>query len=200
MMRANLSQEAVILAAAELADQQGFEAVTVSALARRFDVKPASLYSHVRDRAAVLDGLHELALGELAALIAEETAGRSGRDALAGLAGAHRRYAREHPGRWAAMQQPAREQTVRSGEAARVVTLIWAVLRAYDLPDDELVHATRLVGATINGFLALERSGSFGHRTDSAALSWERAVDALDLALRAWPGGGTSLSRKTTSA
>ena len=188
MTRIPLNRNAVLSAAADLADRDGFETVSVSALARHLGVQPASLYSHVRDRAAVLDGVHTLALAELAALIADETAGRSGRDALAGLAGAHRTFARERPGRWAALQRRAAPETARSAEAARVVSLIWAVLRAYDLAEDELVNATRFVGGSINGFLALEQSGAYDHRDTASELSWQRAVDALDRALATWPG------------
>ncbi len=50
MARAGLTPERLTRAAAELADEVGFGNVTVSALARRFGVKDASLYSHVKRR------------------------------------------------------------------------------------------------------------------------------------------------------
>ena len=183
----NVSRNAVVAAAADLADREGFDAITVSALARHFGVQPASLYSHVRGRAAVLEGVHVLALAELAAAVGDAVAGRSGRDALAGLADAHRDYAGQHPGRWQALQRPASPETARSEGAARLVALIWAVLRAYDLPEAELVHATRFVAATVNGFLSLDRSGGFDHRAPDSEVSWLRALDALDRSLRSWP-------------
>jgi AcrR family transcriptional regulator len=180
----------VIAAAAELADQEGFDAITLSALARRFGVQTASLYSHVRDRSALLHAVHELALGELADRVALAIAGRSRRAALAGLAEAHRGYARDCPGRWAALQRPAAASTVGSEAAGRLVALNLAVLRGYRLPETELVHATRLLGATINGFLALEASGSFGHRDPAPDTSWQRALDALDTVFHSWPSEG----------
>jgi AcrR family transcriptional regulator len=191
MARANLTPLVLIAAAADLADRDGFDAVTLSALARHFGVRTASLYSHVRDRSALLDGVHELALGELADRIAIAIAGRSGRDALIALADAQRDYARQSPGRWAALQRPAAPSTVGSEAAGQLVALTWAVLRGYPLPDVELVHATRLLGATVNGFLALEAAGSFGHRDPAPDVSWRRALDALDTVLRSWPSEGT---------
>lgn len=190
MARANLSPAVVIAAAAELADQEGFDAITLSALARRFGVQTASLYSHVRDRSALLHAVHELALGELADRVALAIAGRSCRAALAGLAEAHRGYARECPGRWAALQRPAAASTVGSEAARRLVALNLAVLRGYRLPETELVHATRLLGATLNGFLALEASGSFSHRDPAPDTSWQRALDALDTVFHSWPSEG----------
>ncbi|MFY1673471.1 WHG domain-containing protein [Plantactinospora sp. WMMB334] len=192
MGRANLTSAVVVAAAAELADREGFDAITLSALARRFGVQTASLYSHVRDRSSLLDSVHELALGELADRIAISIGGRSGRDALVALADAHRDYARQFPGRWSALQRPAAASTVHSDAAGRVVALTLAVLRGYQLPGTELVHATRLLGATINGFLSLEASGSMGHREPATEVSWRRALDALDTAFRCWPTGGKS--------
>ncbi|MFC3499665.1 TetR/AcrR family transcriptional regulator [Micromonospora krabiensis] len=192
MARANLTPAVVITAAADLADREGFDAITLSALARRFGVQTASLYSHVRDRSALLDSVHELALGELADRIAIAIGGLSGRDALVALADAHRDYARQFPGRWAALQRPAAASTVQSEAAGQVVALTLAMLRGYRLPETELVHATRLLAATINGFLALEASGSIAHREPPAELSWRRALDALDTVFRSWPTEGNS--------
>jgi AcrR family transcriptional regulator len=187
MPRANLSAQVVIAAGADLADADGFEQVTLSAVARRLGVQTASLYHHVRDRAELLAGIHELALEELADRIADAVAGRAGRDALVGLAEAQRTFARTSPGRWAALQQPAAPSTVASPGARRVAELTMAVLRGYDLPEAELVHVTRFLGATVNGFLALERSGGFGHRNPAPEVSWQRTLTALDAIVRTWP-------------
>ncbi|ALG08436.1 hypothetical protein AOZ06_17300 [Kibdelosporangium phytohabitans] len=177
----------MIAEAMALADADGFEAVTLSAVARRLGVRTPSLYSHVRDRDALLDGIHAVALAEFAARVAEAIAGRAGRDALEGFAAAHRRYARESPGRWQSLQRRAGEAVVRSDAARKIVALTGAVLRSYPLPPDEHVHAVRVLGSTLNGFLALERTGSFDHSHPSPDVSWRRTIDALDALLRSWP-------------
>ncbi|MCZ9336226.1 TetR/AcrR family transcriptional regulator, partial [Streptomyces sp. TRM76130] len=66
MARAGLTKERLIAAGADLADQVGFGQVTVSALARRFDVKVASLYSHLRNSQELRTGIALLAHAELA--------------------------------------------------------------------------------------------------------------------------------------
>src|SRR5204863_8542685 len=53
MARAGLSAEAVVDAAAQLADREGLEAVTLARLAADAGVRPPSLYAHV-------DGLDDL--------------------------------------------------------------------------------------------------------------------------------------------
>jgi len=187
MPRAHLTTSSVIADAAALADADGLGAVTVSAVARRLGVKPASLYEHVAGLVPLLDGVQVMALGELGDRVGAAVAGLSGRDALRGLADAHRAYALERPGAWAALQRPAAEAVAGSPEAARVAELLLAVVRGYPVPAPALVHAARFVGATVNGFLALTRADAFSHRSDSEHESWAAAVDALDRALRSWP-------------
>ncbi|GHS88527.1 TetR family transcriptional regulator [Actinomycetota bacterium] len=199
MTRAPLTPAAIVAEAAALADESGLDAVTLSAVARRLGVQTPSLYSHVRDHAALLDGITALALADLAERIAAAIAGRAGRHALEGFADAHRAFAREAPGRWQSLQRRAGPTAVASGAARTVVTLTDAVLRGYDLPETERVHAIRLMGAAINGFLTLERVGSFDHSQPPPEESWRRAVTALDSLLRAWPTDPITSQDRTPS-
>ena len=102
MARAGLSGERLALAGAELADEVGFDQVTVSAVARRFGVQVASLYSHVRNSDDLKTRIATVALTELADQAADAVAGRAGRDALVALADVYRAYAQHHPGRYTA--------------------------------------------------------------------------------------------------
>nr|WP_062339425.1 TetR/AcrR family transcriptional regulator [Herbidospora sakaeratensis] len=182
-----LTAASIVEAAADLADATGFDSVTLSAVARRLGVRSPSLYSHVQDRDALLEGVTVLALTELASRVSVAVAGRAGRSALEALADAHRDYARESPGRWDALQRPVGEEAARSAGARDIVALTAAVLRGYPLPESEHVHAVRFIGSTVNGYLRIERNGGFAHSRPSAAVSWHRIIDALDAALRAWP-------------
>jgi AcrR family transcriptional regulator len=188
MERASLTSALVVADAAALADEAGFEAVTLSAVARRLGVQAPSLYSHVRDREALLDGVTALALGELSQRIATAIAGRAGRAALDGYTTAYREFARSCPGRWQSLQRRAGDVVVRSDAARQVVVLARALLRGYPVPEDQHVHAIRVLGATINGYLAIERIGGFDHSEPSPEVSWRKTVQVLDALLNAWPG------------
>ena len=187
MARVGLTPERLVLAGAELADELGFDAVTLSAVARRFDVKVASLYSHLSGSADLKDRIAVHALQELAARASSALVGRSGRDALLGFAGAYRAYAAQHPGRYAATRHPLPDDLLGAGRAHAELTL--AVLRGYGLQGDDAVHAVRLIGSTVHGFIALERAGGFAHSAPPSEESWGRIVDALDLTLRQWSDG-----------
>ncbi|MFF7049874.1 TetR/AcrR family transcriptional regulator [Streptomyces griseorubiginosus] len=185
--RAGLTPERLTVAAADLADEVGFENVTLAGLAKRFGVKDASLYSHVRNLQDLRVRVALLAGGEMIDRIAVAVAGRAGKDALAAFAGAYRAYALERPGRYAATQIPI-DQSLIAGTPAlrRTAEITYGMLRAYGLSEPDLTDAVRLLRATFHGYCALESTGGFGAARDVRA-SWDKAVDALHIALENWP-------------
>jgi AcrR family transcriptional regulator len=187
MPRAGLTPDRLVAAAADLADEAGFEHVTLSALARRFGVKDASLYSHVRSLRDLRTRMALLAGGEMIDRIAAAVAGHTGRDALAAFAGAYRAYALEHPGRYAATQIPL-DQALATDSAAlrRTAEVTYGMLRAYGLVEPDLTDAVRLLRSAFHGYCALESTGAFGAPRDVQA-SWDKAIDALHVLLLNWP-------------
>ncbi|MFI1561672.1 TetR/AcrR family transcriptional regulator [Streptomyces sp. NPDC020490] len=187
MARAGLSAERLTQAGAELADEVGFEQVTVSALARRFDVKVASLYSHVRNSQDLRTRIALLALEEMADRAADALAGRAGKDALTALADVYRDYAREHPGRYAAAQLRLDPATAAASAGVRHAQMTRAILRGYDLAEPDQTHAVRLLGSVFHGYVSLELGGGFSHSAPDTQETWTRILDALDTVLRNWP-------------
>lgn len=187
MARAGLTTQRLTRAGAELADEVGFEQVTVSALARRFDVKVASLYSHVRNSQDLRTRIAQLALEEMADRGAAALAGRAGKDALTAFANVYRDYAREHPGRYAAAQLRLDPQAAAASAGGRHAQMARAVLRGYDLAEPDRTHAVRLLGSVFHGYVSLEMGGGFSHSTPDTQETWSRTLDALDALLRNWP-------------
>ncbi|WP_370114923.1 TetR/AcrR family transcriptional regulator [Streptacidiphilus sp. MAP12-33] len=176
-----LTADRVAHAAADLADEAGFDRLTVAAVARRLGVADASLYAHLRNLAELRERVAALAMAELADALGEAVAGRGGRDALVAFADAYRGFALGHPGRYAATQLP-----VDSEGGHRVVAACAALLRGYALDTVAEVDAIRLLCGTFHGWVTLEAAGRFrlGRPMDA---SWRVALDALDGALKAMP-------------
>ncbi|WP_327713314.1 WHG domain-containing protein [Streptomyces sp. NBC_00464] len=187
MVRAGLTPDRLAQAGAELADEVGFEQVTVSALARRFDVKVASLYSHLKNSHDLRTRIALLALEELADRGAAALAGRAGKDALSAFANVYRDYAREHPGRYAAAQFKLDPEAAAASAGGRHARMTRAILRGYDLTEPDQTHAVRLLGSVFHGYVSLEMQGGFSHSAPDSQESWTRVVDALDALLRNWP-------------
>ncbi|MFE5125540.1 TetR/AcrR family transcriptional regulator [Streptomyces sp. NPDC056669] len=187
MGRVGLTTERLTQAGAELADELGFDQVTVSELARRFDVKVASLYSHVKNGQDLKTRIALLALEELADRAAEALAGRAGKDALTAFANVYRDYAREHPGRYAAAQFRLDPEAAAASAGGRHSQMTRAILRGYDLTEPDQTHAVRLLGSVFHGYVSLELAGGFSHSAPDSEESWSRTLDALDALLRNWP-------------
>ncbi|GII52183.1 transcriptional regulator [Planotetraspora thailandica] len=192
MVRAGLTTDRVVEAAADMADDVGFENVTLSAMARRFGVKDASLYSHVKNLKDLRERVALLAADEWAARIAAALAGRAGKDALIAFAGAYRTFAVDHPGRYAATFMQL-DPAVLAGSTAhrRILELTSSLLLAYGLAEPDLTDAVRLLRSTFHGYASLEAIGAFGHPRDIEA-SWERALHALHFTLENWASSDPS--------
>ncbi|MCC8250108.1 TetR/AcrR family transcriptional regulator [Saccharothrix luteola] len=187
MARAGLTVERLVRAAAELADEVGFDNLTVSALARRFGVKDASLYSHLKNAQDLRERVAVLALAELADRAASALAGRAGKDALVAFANAYRDYAKEHPGRYAAMQVDLTPEIAATSRADRHSEMTRAILRGYHLPEPAETDAVRLLHSTVHGYTALEAAGGFRHHPRDTEASWSKTLDALHALLGNWP-------------
>ncbi|MFE3167009.1 TetR/AcrR family transcriptional regulator [Streptomyces sp. NPDC059224] len=184
MARAGLTPERLTVAGAELADEVGFDQVTVSALARRFDVKVASLYSHLKNSQELRTRIALFALEELADRVADALAGRAGKDALAAFADAYRDYARDHPGRYDAARFRLDPETAAASAGVRHAQMTRAILRGYDLTEPDQTHAVRMLGSVFHGYVSLELAGGFEHSAPDARESWAWIVDSLDTLLR----------------
>ncbi len=189
MPRAGLTSTRLVDAAAELADEVGLDAVTLTALAQRFGVATPSLYSHVRSTADLRTRIALLALDETADLVASALAGVSRRQAIGAVGQVWRDYAVAHPGRYAATRLPLDVEAAAASAGPRHADLARASLRGYDLTDVAATHAVRLLGATFHGYAALESAGAFGHGGPTAPTSdesWAHVVDGLDTLLTSW--------------
>lgn len=186
MARAGLTPDRVIEEAARVADESGWDGLSLASVAGRLGVKLPSLYKHVASLDALRGEVAARATQELADEITAAAVGRSGRDALHAVADAYRAYARRHPGRYAASVRspdPESPTHVAAGEAA--LSVILATLRGYGLDGSDAVDATRALRAALHGFVALETGGGFGLPQD-VDRSFRRLVDGFDATLTAW--------------
>ncbi|USX25087.1 WHG domain-containing protein [Oxalobacteraceae bacterium OTU3CINTB1] len=186
MPRIGLTPELLTKTAGELADEIGFSSITLTELARRFDMKVASLYSHVKNSEDLRARVALLSLGKLASRAEQAVAGRSGKAALTAIANVHRAFAREHPGLFEAARHRLQGPLADDNGGLRISRLMRAVLRGYALDEVECTHAIRLLGSVFLGFPMLELAGSFDHSQPAIDTSWDRTIEALDAVLNGW--------------
>src|SRR5215468_7083392 len=82
MPRAGLTAADVVQAAADIADERGYQQLTIGLVAARLGIRAPSVYKHVSGLAELQHQLATRAVTELGDGIATAVAGRAGRDAL----------------------------------------------------------------------------------------------------------------------
>ncbi len=181
-----LNTERVIAAAAAVADETGLDRLTMAAVAKRLGVSLPGLYKHIDG----LDGLRrDLAVAGVRDLTAAMTAsacGRSGRDALHGIAAAYRSYAALHPALCAAsIRAPAPDDAEHLAVGDAAVGTLRAALDGYGITGDDVIHAIRCLRVALHGFVSLEAAGGFG-LPQSVDETFARLIDSLDATFSRW--------------
>lgn len=185
-MADRLTRATLVLRAADLADEIGLDALTITRVGRAVGIAPPGVYRHVADVADLRRAIGTLAATEVTRVVEQAGAGLGDQEALLSVATALRTWAGAHPARYAALQEaPDPDDAAGATAAAGVVAALAATLRGYRLTGDDLTDGIRLLRATVHGFVDLELRGGFKQPRDLTA-SFERAVRALDPALRSW--------------
>lgn len=183
MARAGVTPERVVDEATAVADEHGFDALTLATVADRLGVRTPSLYKHVAGLPDLRRLLRIRAKRELAATLSAAAVGRSRGDALRSLAHAYRDWALARPGLYAAAQVAPEAGDSEDEEAsAAAVQVVFDALRGYGVSEDTMVDATRTLRAGLHGFVALDAAGGYAlPRPLAASMDWW--LDSLDRAL-----------------
>jgi AcrR family transcriptional regulator len=186
MPRAGLTAERIVSEAAAVADEVGLDQLTLAAVAQRFGVALPSLYKHIDGLAGLKRGLAVLGMDRLGAALTKAAVGRSGRDALTGVAHAYRSFASERPGLYAAtLRAPRPDDVEHIGVSQQVLDVLFALMASYRIDGSDAVHAIRFSRSALHGFVALEGSGAFG-MAESVDQSFDLLIGALHVSLTRW--------------
>lgn len=161
--RIGLDLPTLLDAATELADGNGFEAVTLSMLAQKLEIRSPSLYNHIAGLPELRRLLAYRGLEELAGRLEQEVTDLFGDDAIRAFCQAYLSFARAHPGLYQALQAapaPGDELLGQAGE--RLLKPIYRIMDGYGLKGDYAVHAVRSIRSLLHGFVTLEQQGGFG--------------------------------------
>ena len=185
--RAGLSKEAVVEAAASLADEKGLEAVTLSGLASELGIRTPSLYNHVAGLGGLRRELALMGVRELGQRLSRAAAGKAADEGIFGLAQAYRGLVKERPGLYAATVRSYRHSHPDDPELAQAegqaFEPVLSVLASYGLSGEEAVHAARGLRSVAHGFATLEVAGGFGIALDPDE-SFVRLLEAFAAGLR----------------
>jgi AcrR family transcriptional regulator len=155
----NLTNDAVIDAAVQLIEQNGYERLTISSLAGKLGVKPPSIYNHVTGIGEVTRRLVNVVLSRMEDAIKTAAVGRSKEAAIRSIATEYRNFALNHPELYHAFTAaPSIDAIDRLGSLADTLR---QVLAPFELSKRDETNFIRQFHSALHGFVALESAGFF---------------------------------------
>ena len=160
MAKRGLSKENIIDAAEELVVEKGYENFSLREVAARLEVKPASLYNHVKGLDEINVGVALRAADKLKREIEEAVTGKEPDEALAESMRAYRRFAMQNPELYKAFVRiPLLNDEEVTHIGFRSFSPIRKVIDSYGLTKRENIHFSRQLRAVMHGFIELTNNG-----------------------------------------
>ncbi|MGB9226962.1 TetR/AcrR family transcriptional regulator [Mycobacterium sp.] len=158
---AKLSRDCIVDGALTFLDREGWDSLTINALATQLGTKGPSLYNHVDSLEDLRRAVRIRVIDDIITMLNRVGEGRAREDAVLVMAGAYRSYAHHHPGRYSAFTRmplggdDPEYATATRGAAAPVM----AVLNSYGLDGEAAFHASLEFWSAMHGFVLLEMTG-----------------------------------------
>ncbi len=166
-----LDRADVLAAALTIVDDEGLDALSLTAVAAALDVQPPSLYSHVDGLHGLLDSLAVDVTAEFGETLRDSVIGISGDDAVVAFAHAYRNWATRNPGRYELSLRRIDPDEKRIAGRGAIQTMD-RVLAAYGLSKGEATSAGRSLRAALHGFATLEAADSLGRGSNDESFDY----------------------------
>ncbi|MGE2735963.1 TetR/AcrR family transcriptional regulator [Mycolicibacterium vaccae] len=156
-----LSRDSIVNAAMTFLDREGWDALTINALANQLGTKGPSLYNHVHSLEDLRRTVRMRVVGDIIGMLNTVAEGRTPDDAVVVMASAYRSYAHHHPGRYSAFtRMPLGGDDPEFTEATHAAAApVIAVLSAYGLDEQSAFYAALEFWSAMHGFVLLEMTG-----------------------------------------
>jgi AcrR family transcriptional regulator len=158
---ARLSRDSIVNAALTFLDREGWDALTINALATQLGTKGPSLYNHVHSLDDLRRTVRMRVVGDIIDMLGTVGQGRTRDDAVMVMASAYRSYAHHHPGRYSAFtRMPLGGDDPEFTEATRAAAApVIDVLASYGLDGENAFYAALEFWSAMHGFVLLEMTG-----------------------------------------
>lgn len=184
MPRKGLTKELVIDAAFLLIEEKGPHSFSINELARRLDIKPASIYNHVKNMEELLDEVGARIAAMLRDAEMEAIAGKSRDEAFFALSAAYRTFASEHTHLY--KMNAGRQLTGKDFEKAKkgeIVDPLLKVISDYDVEEAERMEWHWTWRAMMHGCITQEYIRRVSHVSVDFDRVYQRAMETILLGI-----------------
>lgn len=170
-----------------LANEFGFENLTMKLIASRLEIRPPSIYNHISDIDEVKIGVATLTLSKLAEFLKGsvekkilETSDQA--EILKSLCFSYREFAKGYSGVYSAILPSAEKYPDMLASSREIIEICMKSLGLTGQVDSSSIHKIRIMRSTLHGFVSLEAAGGFGLSEsvdDTFVLLTENLVSSL---------------------
>ena len=168
--RARLDHESVLVAAEELVDREGYDALTMTLLAAELQTRVSSLYNHVANLEDLRAEIQVRAMELLGKHVRRAAMGHAGADGLRVLSHELRAFAAAYPQRYAAITRAPINREAFFAAAGETLEALAVMVRSAGLPEERILPTGMAIFSALHGFVSLEVSGYFGGVDDLDAV------------------------------
>ena len=157
-----LSRDSIVNAALTFLDREGWDALTINALANQLGTKGPSLYNHVNSLEDLRRTVRMRVVGDIIDMLNNVAQGRTRDDAVIAMASAYRSYAHHHPGRYSAFTRMplGGDDPEFTGATRAAAEPVISVLQSYGLEGEGAFYAALEFWSAMHGFVLLELTGA----------------------------------------
>jgi len=201
-----LSRDVIVNAALTFLDREGWDALTINALAMQLGTKGPSLYNHVDSLEDLRRTVRMRVIDDILQMLSTVGAGRTRDDAVMVMASAYRSYAHHHPGRYSAFtRMPLGGDDPEYAAASRAAAApVIDVLSSYGLAGEDAFYAALEFWAALHGFVLLEMTGMMNSSViaavDTAGGTAGGIAGGIAGGTEAGPGSDSGAARVDTDA
>lgn len=189
MSRADIDKSVIINKAVELANEIGFEKVTLKLLASNLNIKPPSLYNHINGLEDLQKEVMLYGWKQLEERVIEAAIGVTGYDALEAMGRTFYKYATENSGVFDAMLWYNKFQSDEMQDATkRIFSVIYKIFSTLNISQENCDHLIRTYRAFLEGYILLVNNNAFGHPL--------LIEDSFEISLKVLKAGTKTLERK----
>lgn len=179
LSRTGLDKELIIEKAAELANEIGFENVTLKLIADEFGIQTPSLYNHIKSLDDLKKRLMLYGWKELEDKLILAVVGVSGYDALRTMCYTFYEYATSNSGVFNAMLWYNKFQDEETQNVTKqLFVVLFKIMSTLNISDETINHLIRTFRGFLEGYALLVNNGAFGNPV-SIRESFELSVEVL---------------------
>lgn len=155
--RAQISLTKILEAAIDICNEEGYEQLALSDVSKRLGIKTPSLYNHIQGLSDLKQKIAYYGLQMLYDSIIHSAIGYIGDEAIISVSKAYIEFVKKYPGLYRSISKAPDPYELQFDTLSnQLVQVFIKLLGAYNLSDDESIHAVRGLRSMLHGFSSIQ--------------------------------------------